>query len=71
MIVATENHRYQHSLDTNPNHHLWHNGNRPDWWIHYSIYPTTCTKQRVRKSLGTTDVLVARQRRDIILGISR
>ena len=46
----------------NPNHHLWHNNGT--WFLHYTVYPTPSTKERVRRSLGTKDVTVARQRRD-------
>ena len=46
----------------NPNHHLWHNNGT--WFLHYTVYPTPTTKERVRRSLGTKDVSVARERRD-------
>jgi hypothetical protein len=46
----------------NPNHHLW--DNHGVWSLHYTIYPTPFTKERVRRSLGTRDVRVARQQRD-------
>lgn len=46
----------------NPNHHLWNN--HGVWCLHYTIYPTPFTKERVRRSLGTRDVEVARSRRD-------
>ena len=46
----------------NPNHHLWHNNGT--WFLHYTVYPTPSTKERVRRSLGTKDVSVARERRD-------
>jgi len=49
----------------NPNHHLWNNNGT--WFIHYTIYPTPLTKQRVRKSLRTKSLDVARQRRDQLL----
>jgi hypothetical protein len=50
-------------VDTdNPNHHLW--DNHGTWFLHYTIHPTPFTKERVRRSLGTKDVNVARQRRD-------
>jgi hypothetical protein len=47
---------------TNPNHHLWNN--HGTWFLHYTFYPTPLTKGRVRRSLGTKDVKIARQRRD-------
>ena len=46
----------------NPNHHLW--DNHGTWFLHYTIHPTPLTKERIRRSLGTKDVLVARERRD-------
>jgi len=46
----------------NPNHHLW--DNHGTWFLHYTIPPTPFTKERIRRSLGTKDVNVARQRRD-------
>ena len=46
----------------NPNHHLWNN--HGTWFLHYTIHPTPFTKERVRRSLGTKDVAIARQRRD-------
>ena len=48
--------------DTNPNHHLWNNNGT--WFLHYTVYPTPFTKQRVRCSLGTKDITLARERRD-------
>jgi hypothetical protein len=52
--------------DTNLNHHLWDNNGT--WWIHYTVYPTPVTAQRIRHSLKTKNVLQARDRRDRILG---
>lgn len=48
--------------ETNPNHHLWNNNGT--WFLHYTVYPTPFTKERIRRSLGTKDVKVARERRD-------
>ena len=48
--------------EANPNPHLWNN-NGP-WFLHYTVYPTPFTKERIRRSLGTKDVNVARERRD-------
>lgn len=48
--------------DTNPNHHLWNNNGT--WFLHYTVYPTPFTKERIRRSLGTKDVRIARERRD-------
>ncbi|MBL9199161.1 MAG: hypothetical protein JNL39_01590 [Opitutaceae bacterium] len=46
----------------NPNHHLWNN--HGTWFLHYTVHPTPFTKERIRRSLGTKDVAVARERRD-------
>lgn len=46
----------------NPNHHLWNNNGV--WWLHYTIYPTAFTSERVRRSLGTRSLKIARNRRD-------
>jgi hypothetical protein len=46
----------------NPNHHLWNN--HGTWFIHYTVHPTPFTKERVRRSLGTPALAVARERRD-------
>lgn len=46
----------------NPNHHLWNN--HGTWFLHYTVHPTPYTKERVRRSLGTKDINVARARRD-------
>ena len=50
-------------VDTaNANHHLW--DNHGTWFLHYTVHPTPFTKERIRRSLGTKDVRVARERRD-------
>ena len=46
----------------NPNHHLWNN--HGTWFLHYTVYPTPLTKERIRRSLGTKDVATARRNRD-------
>ena len=46
----------------NLNHHLWNNNGT--WWIHYTIYPTPVTAERIRQSLKTRILSVARKRRD-------
>jgi len=46
-------------------HHLWNN--HGIWWCHYTVHHPDYTKQRVRCSLGTSDVAVARMRRDRLL----
>ncbi len=47
----------------NANHHLWNN--HGTWFLHYTVHPTPFTKERVRRSLGTKDLHVARERRDV------
>jgi len=46
----------------NENHHLWNN--HGTWFLHYTVHPTPFTKERIRRSLGTKDLAVARERRD-------
>lgn len=46
----------------NENHHLWNN--HGTWFLHYTVHPTPYTKERIRRSLGTKDVQIARDRRD-------
>ena len=48
----------------NPNHHLWNNNGT--WYVHYTLYPTPVTAERVRRSLHTHSVDVARRRRDVL-----
>jgi hypothetical protein len=48
-----------------PNHHLWRNGRL--WWIAVTVHRPDWTAERVRRSLGTDDLLEARRRRDSIL----
>jgi hypothetical protein len=49
----------------NPDHHLWNNNGT--WFVHYTIHPTTFTKERIRASLRTRDLAEARLRRDQLL----
>ena len=51
--------------ESNLNHHLWNNNGT--WWIHYTIYPTPVTVERIRRSLKTKSLPEARIRRDEIL----
>lgn len=53
----------------NPNHHLWNNNGT--WFIHYTRHETGYTKRRVRHSLKTRRVSVARNRRDAVLAEGR
>jgi len=50
----------------NPDHHLYNNNGT--WWLHYTAYPTPLTTQRMRRSLKTRDVTLARSRRDACFG---
>ncbi len=57
------------SVRVNPanlNHHLWNNNGT--WFIHYTRHEPDFTKLRVRQSLETRDIRVARARRDDIIG---
>ncbi|MCE9519233.1 MAG: hypothetical protein K8R87_06755 [Verrucomicrobia bacterium] len=49
----------------NPDHHLWCNNGT--WWMHLTVHHTDGTKQRVRRSLKTHDLVTARQRRDRLI----
>ena len=51
--------------DSNSNHHIWNNNGT--WWIHYTIYPTPVTAERIRHSLKTRNLTEARRLRDQIL----
>ena len=49
-------------LGDNPNHHLWNNNGT--WWVHYTQHLPDFTKQRIRRSLQTSDLATAQSRRD-------
>jgi hypothetical protein len=51
--------------DANPNHHLWNN--RGTWWCHFTLHKPDYTAERVRVSLKTRDLHLARSRRDSLL----
>jgi hypothetical protein len=53
----------------NPNHHIWNN--HGTWFLHYTVHPTPFTKERVRRSLGTTSLAAARERRDAFFAHQR
>lgn len=46
----------------NPDHHLWNNNGT--FWCHYTLHLPDHTKQRVRRSLGTSSISEARLLRD-------
>jgi hypothetical protein len=48
-----------------PDHHLWRNGNV--WWVAFTVHLPGWQKERVRFSLGTTELAEARRRRDEVL----
>lgn len=50
----------------NANHHLW--SNNGTWWVAATIHCNDYTKHRLRHSLRTKDISLARQRRDLFLG---
>jgi hypothetical protein len=45
-----------------PDHHLWRNGRL--WWVAFTVIHDGWRQERVRVSLQTDDVEVARERRD-------
>jgi len=49
----------------NPNRNIWNNNGT--WFVHFTVYPTPITKERVRRSLNTKSVIEARKRRDALL----
>jgi hypothetical protein len=49
----------------NPNHNIWNN--HGTYWCHYTVHNDDYTKQRVRVSLGTNDVEIARALRDFLM----
>lgn len=51
--------------EANPNHHLWNNNGT--WWFHCTVHRPDYTKERIRRSLETSDLTVAKQRRDLHL----
>lgn len=51
--------------EENLNHHLWNN--RGTWWCHFTLHKPDYTAERVRVSLKTRDLELARSRRDTLL----
>jgi len=49
----------------NPNHNIWNNNGT--YWCHYTVHHNDYTKERVRVSLGTNDVQIARALRDFLM----
>jgi hypothetical protein len=54
----------RHSLQ-NPDHHIWNNNGT--YWVHATVHFPDYTKQRIRRSLKTRSIEVARQLRDALL----
>ena len=48
----------------NPDHHIWNN--HGNFWCHCTVHNDDYTKQRVRVSLGTKDIEIARALRDFV-----
>lgn len=49
----------------NPSHHLWNNNGT--WFVHYTVHRPDYTKARIRRSLGTKSLALARHRRDRLI----
>ena len=48
--------------ESNLNHHIWNNNGT--WYIAYTVLSSPITTERVRYSLNTKCVLIARKKRD-------
>jgi len=51
-------------LPDNPDHHIWDNNGT--FWFHATLHTPDYQKRRVRVSLNTSHLEVARQRRDAL-----
>jgi hypothetical protein len=51
--------------DVDPDHHLWRNGRL--WWAAITVLEHGWRQERVRVSLQTADLALARQRRDALI----
>jgi hypothetical protein len=49
----------------NPDHNIWNNNGT--LWCHYTLHEEDYTKRRVRVSLGTKDIAIARALRDFLM----
>jgi hypothetical protein len=49
----------------NPDHNIWNNNGT--YWCHYTVHEDGYTKKRVRLSLGTKDIAIARALRDFVM----
>lgn len=52
--------------EPDPNHHLWRNGRL--WWVAFTVHRGHL-QERLRFSLRTDDVVVARRRRDKLFAL--
>ncbi|WP_395715802.1 hypothetical protein [Prosthecobacter sp.] len=67
-MSSAPRHTFRLSLRTcalNADHHLWNNNGT--YWCHFTLHGPRGTKQRVRRSLRTTDPATARKRRDALI----
>ena len=65
MEILKNKHASVRIGSSNPDHHIYNNNGV--WWVHYTSYPPPTTSKRMRRSLKTRDVIIARHRRDTIL----
>ncbi len=49
----------------NPDHNIWNNNGT--YWCHYTVHEDDYTKKRVRVSLCTKDIKIARALRDFLI----
>jgi hypothetical protein len=52
-------------MTPHPDHHLWRNGRL--YWAAFTIHVEGWRIERIRRSLGTANVMEARQRRDTLM----
>ena len=57
--------QFQLANRSNPDHHLWRNGRL--FWVAFTVHLPGWQKERIRLSLGTSNPLEARRRRDEVL----
>ena len=53
------------TIGINPDHNIWNNNGT--YWCHFTVHNNDHTKERVRVSLGTKDVAIARALRDFLM----
>ncbi len=56
---------HAHSARIDQDHHLWLN--RRSWWVAFTVLYDGHRQERIRRPLGTRDVVEARARRDQLL----